>query len=513
MKVYTIKRGDSLFVIAKKVYGDGNLYTQLATYNNISDPNAVEVGQKLKIPKASDLQKAVDGLGIWHNYAKGEIWWRVTEKGVEIKNTGVVRSLKYSERAKEIWGKFQDPILTASQKYHVPVPVIIATISTESSGNPNAYRYEPLFYKRYIKNQKQWKNSPYYRSPRRISASYGLMQIMYTTAYRVGFRGQPDDLYDPAINIDAGAAYIASAYQVKHHKWDPPKIACAYNAGNVRATAKNDWGMFHHPGHLDRWIPSYNGAIEVVDSSEAAVSSQPPASQPENVTTTLRFFFPQPDGEAWKPMVVDLFKHNEQGIDEPITFTITTATPLRKGGFSYDLPNIVKGQYDAVFVDEATFSVVDDRENIRVKDSPTILDLRDDAGTSRSAPSRKIVEKATVRLCFPNTAWKPVFIDLFPHEGDDFGEPLSVHIETPPSEQGGKYVHNVLDVEYGLYDIEVTDAETLEIVNEMTDYDVNRPMMTCDIQSPSPKLLSESLEEVSLGELLRASWKKFWENY
>ncbi len=517
METYTIRRGDSLFIIARKFYGDGDTYTQLAAYNNISDPNAIEVGQELKIPDASELQKAVDSLSVWHHHGKGKVWWRVTDKGVEIKNEGVVKSQKYTDRAKKLWGKYREPLLAASKKYHVPVPVLIATISTESSGNPKAYRYEPLFYKRYIKNQKQWKKSPYYKAPRRIAASYGLVQIMYTTAYRVGFRGEPEDLYEPDVNIDAGAAYIASAYQVNNHKWDPPKIACAYNAGSVRTTTKNDWGIYHHPGHLDRWIPAYNGAIEVMKADNADTSFQPVEPQPERVTATLRFFFPQQESTSWKPIILDLFKHAEQGLADPVTFTINTASPLQNGGFSYDLPQIVKGVYDVVFTDEATFSVIDDLENVRVNDEPTIIDLRDDAGTSRTAPSRESVDTATLRLCFPksaDTAWKPLFVDLFPHKDGDFGEPLSVSIETSPPEQNGKYVHNVLNVEYGVYDLEVTDAETLEIINEVTDYEINRPMVTFDIPSSVRSrgfgVPSGTLEDASFGELLEACWKKLW---
>lgn len=48
---YKVKEGDTLFLIAEKYYKDGYKYTEIAKANNLSDPNSVEVGQVLEIPK------------------------------------------------------------------------------------------------------------------------------------------------------------------------------------------------------------------------------------------------------------------------------------------------------------------------------------------------------------------------------------------------------------------------------------------------------------------------------
>lgn len=45
--VYTVKKGDTLSGIASKY---GTTYQKLAEYNNISNPNLIVVGQKIKIP-------------------------------------------------------------------------------------------------------------------------------------------------------------------------------------------------------------------------------------------------------------------------------------------------------------------------------------------------------------------------------------------------------------------------------------------------------------------------------
>ncbi len=47
---YTIKKGDCLWNLAKKFYGDGSKYTLLAKANNISNPNLIYAGGKLTIP-------------------------------------------------------------------------------------------------------------------------------------------------------------------------------------------------------------------------------------------------------------------------------------------------------------------------------------------------------------------------------------------------------------------------------------------------------------------------------
>lgn len=55
---YTIKEGDTLFMIAQKYYQDGYQYTEIATANKLENPNAIEVGQVLEIPKLEEIALA-----------------------------------------------------------------------------------------------------------------------------------------------------------------------------------------------------------------------------------------------------------------------------------------------------------------------------------------------------------------------------------------------------------------------------------------------------------------------
>jgi LysM repeat protein len=48
---YTVKKGDTLWSIAKAQTGNGKNYVQIAKDNKIKDPNKLTIGQKLKITK------------------------------------------------------------------------------------------------------------------------------------------------------------------------------------------------------------------------------------------------------------------------------------------------------------------------------------------------------------------------------------------------------------------------------------------------------------------------------
>lgn len=53
---YTVKEGDTLFIIAEKYYKDGFKYSEIATTNKLANVDAIEVGQVLEIPKLAEAQ-------------------------------------------------------------------------------------------------------------------------------------------------------------------------------------------------------------------------------------------------------------------------------------------------------------------------------------------------------------------------------------------------------------------------------------------------------------------------
>jgi nucleoid-associated protein YgaU len=59
---YTVKEGDTLFVIADKYYQDGYKYTEIVKANNLTNENVVEVGQTLEIPKIDSAEPSPSTL-------------------------------------------------------------------------------------------------------------------------------------------------------------------------------------------------------------------------------------------------------------------------------------------------------------------------------------------------------------------------------------------------------------------------------------------------------------------
>jgi soluble lytic murein transglycosylase-like protein len=105
--------------------------------------------------------------------------------------------------------------------------VIEAVVLTESGGLANAYRYEPAYWARYIQHHK----SDHLRlmHPRRVAASYGLMQVMYPTAYSLGFRGEPEELFLPQQSLLYGVRLLG-----EHLSWSQGHLdaaLAAYNGG------------------------------------------------------------------------------------------------------------------------------------------------------------------------------------------------------------------------------------------------------------------------------------------
>jgi len=48
---YTVKEGDTLFTIAEKYYSDGFQYSEIARANDLKNPDLLETGQIIEIPK------------------------------------------------------------------------------------------------------------------------------------------------------------------------------------------------------------------------------------------------------------------------------------------------------------------------------------------------------------------------------------------------------------------------------------------------------------------------------
>ena len=199
-----------------------------------------------------------------HKRYPDSVAWRLTRDGLEVEGVLERPSAAEAEMARRVLSENADAIVTASARFPVPAELIVATICTESSGDPRAKRFEP-----------GCDLSDPSRTPRRVSV--GLMQTLLSTAREA----LSDDgitlaaLENPSTSIRAGAAYIWR--QGAATRFDPPLVACAYNAGSVRyeGSAANRWKMCQYPigtsKHADRFVRFFTGAMTAVRANPAAV--------------------------------------------------------------------------------------------------------------------------------------------------------------------------------------------------------------------------------------------------
>lgn len=85
-------------------------------------------------------------------------------------------------------------------------PLLVeAVVVQESAGNTDAFRFEPQWWNRYLKRDPKSAGL----NPRRVSSSYGLMQVMFPVAAERGYKGTPEGLFVPAVGLQWGCAHLA----------------------------------------------------------------------------------------------------------------------------------------------------------------------------------------------------------------------------------------------------------------------------------------------------------------
>lgn len=145
------------------------------------------------------------------------------------------------------------------KKYHIKKLLLKAVMIIESSGDERAYRFEPQFWTRYLKNNPEWKD----KNPAEVSASFGLFQLMYTTAHGLGFRGTGEDLYNPAINIELGAKLVRNLLDKVRDKhsylntnlWDIEIALAWYNGGSKNNPSPE--GKLRNQRYVTRVLEKY----------------------------------------------------------------------------------------------------------------------------------------------------------------------------------------------------------------------------------------------------------------
>lgn len=112
-------------------------------------------------------------------------------------------------------------IVAAAARYGVPVSVLKGIIGLESGFDPVASRAEPQLPPVNVPGLEHGGDS-----------SYGLMQLLYRTAWALGYRGAAQALYNPAVNVPLGARFFGDLYeQARANGWGLDSALSAYNAG------------------------------------------------------------------------------------------------------------------------------------------------------------------------------------------------------------------------------------------------------------------------------------------
>lgn len=129
------------------------------------------------------------------------------------------------------------------QVHSKDVRLLWALNRQEASGKARIQsRYEPGFYRRYIKGNQKYSHLETRYGGRAVASSYGPWQIMYLTAYEMGYRGKPEELSRAEISLPYVLKYLE--FLRKKLKGNERSIISAYNAGpggvgtNPRYTAK-----------------------------------------------------------------------------------------------------------------------------------------------------------------------------------------------------------------------------------------------------------------------------------
>lgn len=117
-------------------------------------------------------------------------------------------------------------LIESTARGHGLDPNLVEAVSiAESSGQTDAFRFEPGFFDRYLKNHPTHGKE----NPRRVSSSYGLMQVMFTTAQQYGFFDEPEELFKPDVGLQFGCLHLKRMLQWANG--DVRKALAAYNGG------------------------------------------------------------------------------------------------------------------------------------------------------------------------------------------------------------------------------------------------------------------------------------------
>lgn len=139
--------------------------------------------------------------------------------------------------------RFHWTAIQVAAKAHSLDPLFVAAVVLkESSANADAFRHERLFWNRYLKRKPEWASL----NPRRVSSSYGLMQILFPVAQERGLAKDvpPERLFEPEVGLEFGCRHLRHVMD-----WVDAKYPQIPGQARVRAA-----------------LASYNGGLQGPDA-------------------------------------------------------------------------------------------------------------------------------------------------------------------------------------------------------------------------------------------------------
>lgn len=178
--------------------------------------------------------------------------------------------------------RYKAEIDVAASKWGLDPLLVEAVVIQESGGNTDAFRFEPAFWNRYLKINPKYRHL----NPRRVSSSYGLMQVMYCRILedKVGDNDawEPELLFIPENGLDIGCGFLAELRQWAQslrettYTSDVDLIAlAAYNGGRGGNDPNKNWPLKN--GKYAKSVLAIRGQLEKeYAAGSVSVSPRPP---------------------------------------------------------------------------------------------------------------------------------------------------------------------------------------------------------------------------------------------
>lgn len=206
----------------------------------------------------------------------GGLRWCLAADGVRVDDV-LPRSPGKPKTASNTWLAYRGVFEKCAAAYGVPVELLVAVACTESGGDPQSLRFEPG----YVSDE---------ATPGKVSP--GLMQTLISTARAATGDNSLDRaaLLTPEASVRAGACYIKQQAVTARMptNFDPPLVGIAYNAGSLRPSGNNPWGLVQTERDVALKIFHADAFVEYFNDLFTVLASAPPGEKTPSFWSSLQ---------------------------------------------------------------------------------------------------------------------------------------------------------------------------------------------------------------------------------